>query len=796
MATAQHEGRTFWSRSVGWLRYGVARRPHAAQQVEEEHPDHHFFADRPIETRAEDLLGRRNFAETLADLLRRWRGRDSLVVALYGAWGSGKSSVKNMVRDALAGGDAPTIVEFNPWQLSTRDEITSAFFREVGIALDRDRRPKRDRRRVARLWRAYAAYLNVGASFARLVRSRAVLVLVAVVFTALGVSLAHLPPEVIGILAALVIATALLKPLRDVVAAIAAVAEARERLESKSLSEVKDELAAALRKLNSPLIVVMDDVDRLTGAETREVMQLVKANADFPNLVYLLLLHRESVERSLEEVSPISGRDFLEKIVQVPFDVPEVEQERVDDILVAGLSRILQSKGARERFDLQRCQNLYLGCLQPYFRSLRSVYRFLSTFAFHTTLFTSGESFEVNPIDLIALEVLRVFEPDVYRAIAQRKGPLTSTSEGGRGEEEPRRKAIETIFDVAEKRSVVQEIVSALFPRVERLFGGSGYSADFDDTWFREGRVCSAQLFDRYFKLAIPSGDISQATLDRLRRATGNRDELRSELRALAAAGQLGTAMNRLEAYKEDVPLDDAVPFVTALMDIGDELPSDKGGVFSIGADMHASRIIYWFLRREPDEGRRLEVLREAIKTTDGLYLPVFKVSLEEGTRKEGERERSAKLVGDAGLAELQRLCLEKIRAAANDGRLERHPRLAYILFRWREWGDAEEPREFCRRLAPTREGAVSLVAAFLQESRSWGMQDRVARRNLYFRPSLLAEFVEPETVEGTLETVPLESLADDQRQAVVVFRAAMERRRQGKPEADGGRVRDDGDES
>jgi len=63
--------------------------------------EHLFSADRPIRSRDEDQLYRRKFAEELASAVRRWKGKDSLVIALYGPWGSGKSSIKNMVIDAL-----------------------------------------------------------------------------------------------------------------------------------------------------------------------------------------------------------------------------------------------------------------------------------------------------------------------------------------------------------------------------------------------------------------------------------------------------------------------------------------------------------------------------------------------------------------------------------------------------------------------------------------------------------------------------------------------------------------------
>jgi predicted KAP-like P-loop ATPase len=79
---------------------------------------HQFSADRPIISHKEDLLGRAGFAESLASAIKSWTGHDSLVIALYGPWGSGKSSIKNIIIESLriSKEDCPYIVEFNPWQ--------------------------------------------------------------------------------------------------------------------------------------------------------------------------------------------------------------------------------------------------------------------------------------------------------------------------------------------------------------------------------------------------------------------------------------------------------------------------------------------------------------------------------------------------------------------------------------------------------------------------------------------------------------------------------------------------------
>ena len=102
-----------------------------------EHSDKHIFsADRPINSMSEDLLGREGFAKSLAKAIHNWKGNDSLVMALYGEWGSGKTSIKNMVVDDLQnyGEIIPEIVEFNPWQWASQQGLLEAFFREGSIS--------------------------------------------------------------------------------------------------------------------------------------------------------------------------------------------------------------------------------------------------------------------------------------------------------------------------------------------------------------------------------------------------------------------------------------------------------------------------------------------------------------------------------------------------------------------------------------------------------------------------------------------------------------------------------------
>jgi predicted KAP-like P-loop ATPase len=89
-----------------------------------------FSPDRPIEFAAHDLIGRSSFASLLAQKISQCREKESLVIALYGPWGSGKSSIKNLILEKLAEEKYKplTPVEFNPWLVSGAEKITEHFF--------------------------------------------------------------------------------------------------------------------------------------------------------------------------------------------------------------------------------------------------------------------------------------------------------------------------------------------------------------------------------------------------------------------------------------------------------------------------------------------------------------------------------------------------------------------------------------------------------------------------------------------------------------------------------------------
>ncbi len=56
-----------------------------------------------------------------------------------------------------------------------------------------------------------------------------------------------------------------------------------------------------LSQLDKPIVIVLDDIDRLSTNEIREVFKLVRLTASFPNIIYVLAFDRLRVELALQE---------------------------------------------------------------------------------------------------------------------------------------------------------------------------------------------------------------------------------------------------------------------------------------------------------------------------------------------------------------------------------------------------------------------------------------------------------------------------------------------------------------
>lgn len=85
-------------------------------------------SDLPIAKLEEDELNRGSFAESLAKTLVQYSFPSSLTIGLYGEWGSGKTSLLNMVFENVEQiDDGVVVLRFNPWLCSDSKQLVTQF---------------------------------------------------------------------------------------------------------------------------------------------------------------------------------------------------------------------------------------------------------------------------------------------------------------------------------------------------------------------------------------------------------------------------------------------------------------------------------------------------------------------------------------------------------------------------------------------------------------------------------------------------------------------------------------------
>jgi predicted KAP-like P-loop ATPase len=717
-----------------------------------------FTADRPIASSKADRLGRTAFADALAGRIRAWSGNESLVISLCGEWGCGKTSLKNMVMESLKKGrrSKVDILQFSPWEISGHTSVAGAFFRELGVALNRHSEKEPAAKAAAQRLKLYSKVAAFGGSAMKTVGK---------VMSGTGVP-----------------GGPILEWLGDAASSSSEFAAKGADAQSESsrelsLAELKRLLAGDMAKLKRPLLVVIDDIDRLTTDEIREVFQLVKANADFPNLIYLLMFDREIVARALDSVAGGKGNEFLDKIIQVLFHVPQPAMKRVHEVLFGGFDAHLAEVGVGGRWDTQRWSRVWLGGLSLYFANLRCVYRFLGSFSFQVGQMRNGKTFELNILDLIILETLRLFEPAVYEALPSRRGILTGSRVAGVfGEDEGKEARVAehaALLALASesRRHALSEILGALFPALV------GHGHPDRHTMQRQLRVGHVHYFDRYFTMSLAPDDVPQADLDVLRETFSNPGAFLECCQSLNSRGLLAAAFERLVAFRHDFPISVFPHLITSMANVGDLLldQARRDGQ-TIDALEYAFHIVRSGLKRIEDENERFCHIRDGIKSTTGVRFAVrllaMGVLLPDGSRSEF-------LVSKEQWEILKPLVLALVETAANDGRLRELNGLDYVLLQWKEWAGENAVRNWVAAELKTGSDAVWILRVFLYTMQFSGERVNCIR---YLRLDILSQFVDIDLVERFTRSIEMGALSLDDMRALRAFRQALKWREEGKP--------------
>jgi predicted KAP-like P-loop ATPase len=546
--------------------------------------------------------------------------------------------------------------------------------------------------------------------------------------------------------------------------------------ELRNISAVKNELSNLLKDIDTKMIIVIDDIDRLTNTEIRQIFQLVKSLADFPNTIYLLSFDKDVVINALKKVQEGSGHDYLEKVVQVPFEIPQISYQEIENFLFKNLEEIIHDI-PEERWDQTYWGNIYHSGLRHLFHNIRDVNRYLNSLRFGLNLVKN----EVNPIDFIAIVAVQVFIPNLYKSIKENKELFTGIRDRYSGSKNAQKEEarIELILNHVDELppDILKDFLQRLFPRMENV----GYSHSFLESWRKKGRICSPDIFDTYFKLFIPKDEISLNEIERIL-STGNDVETFSkELLKLNEDNKIIRFLERMEDYtRDDIPEGNIVPIVNTLMDLGDMFPKGSPGWYTTDTPMRILRLFYQLTHRYQEHEKRSEIFANAISNAkNSLYTIVNEIDVQcQQHGKYGFKEKpepsEKTTVSPEQLDKLVILALKRIEDWAVNGKLAEHGHLLPILFTWRRWSDPQHVRDYVRSSIQSDNDLVKFIQHFLSDVRSHGLSDYVEKVNWQINLESVEAFVNLEEVDKRLRKIQSSPLYDELdekgKQAIEIF--------------------------
>jgi len=664
--------------------------------------------DAPIVESGDDVLGRVDFAAALAYSLVSYRSDSSFVISVNGKWGSGKTSLMNMCREFLARQKSPpTVIEINGWDWADSTSIGTVLLEKMESTLGRA--DSASQRKFGQLLHLYSLESKEKTLYAK--NAYDLLFFSASVTMILMGWLKTTPePWLISLFGFLLFVVSgynlFFKFLGEHFDAAAKVQLAIADFLNASISARKREITGLLRDLTSPILVVVDDIDRLDAEEIRELLRIIKTNLNFPNLVFILLCDEDQLARAMSNSSGATseGRKYLEKIIQLSIRVPAIEEGTLPRIFTSKLEKLLESYDLLPDFDWDRWKEIRDKNVYPLFKNMRDIVRFFNSYNFVLSRIVEKTDTTVDCLDVLCMELINTFEPDAWEKISSYRLIFTYMYDQREYSFVTEGEAAATLNEVFPlchtHRDTVYQIIKEVFPNLAGYFGETRPNSSARQTWFNLKRICHPRIFERYFLRRANSGDVLHSDLYDLYSALRKGDLFISELRKFIRQGRFSTLLNRIIVFDclpfdNDSEQEEAVFFLVALTSCFDEIydirTDDTGGIDlkAIDYDLDiaipeslAYKIVCNCLSIFP-LARRREILELIFTQTSGILLPCeilagFIEDLEKG-------KSETPLVDSETIEVLKAITKLKLEQCSSIGTLIKHPRCSNLLLYWFE---------------------------------------------------------------------------------------------------------------
>ncbi|MDA9069187.1 KAP family NTPase [Algibacter sp.] len=524
---------------------------------------HTISSDKPIINEQQDRFQRYNFSKRIAESIINNESESGNVIGVYGAWGEGKTSILNMIITNLESDENTIIINFNPWRYRNEDELILNYLVKISSELNIELNTKSEK---------VGKFIEQISSITSLIGADA---------SKLGKLLANV-----------------------------------------DLEELKKRVETSLAESKKKLVIIIDDIDRLNRDELFSMFRLVKLTADFNSSTYILSFDEKMVASALggrfgagdEE----AGRNFLEKIIQVPLTIPKASElalknyclELIENVLQTNSINILESEV--NRFKHQFTNNILVKIETP-----RMAIRYSNALAYSIPLLKG----EVNIVDLMLIESLKMFFPGHYQLIRNNLNLLAINAgkvrfqklAGIKKEEDYFEREIKKLQEsIDEKLSKAgRNITNNLFPNREVSVIPNFSLHDSTEQVSRTQAIYLPEYSQRYFSYAVLEGEISDTELGAfLNNLKKNKvEDVISDLRLLIEKSSFPTVLGKFNTEILQLNWEESQNFIFTLAKLEEFFPRNPNEIpmIGFGIQKQTAQLIFNIIKNCTDKGAQYE---------------------------------------------------------------------------------------------------------------------------------------------------------------------------------------------
>ena len=670
--------------------------------------------DKPISKKEEDFLGRKGFADTVTNAILGYEDKysESLTIGLYGKWGSGKTSIINMILEDIKKEDDVIFFKFEPWLYSDTQQLISQFFKDFSKAVNHKNYGE-EAEKIGKELETYATFFDT-------------------------ISLVPEPTTFF-----------ISKAASKIFNSVGKASTKWGKLKSKNLSTTKASIEEHLKNFDKKILIVIDDIDRLNNTEIRQIFQMIKVLGNFPNTVYLASMDKVVVTEALSEVQKGDGSEYLEKIIHVPLNVPSMSKSDVDKFLFSKLNEII-SNIKDEDFDQSYWGNIYHSGFKYFFKNIRDVIRYINILRFNYSALEN----QVNVIDLIAITGFQVFEPRIYELMKNNPdmftGQIRDSSYGNDSEKENIKEFFENSYNELEKLSKENylDLMQELFVKINEIYSNTTYVGALRECR-KEGKVCSPEFFDVYFKMILSDNIISNYDMKRYIDSASSENTFEKTIIDLRESSLILKFLDRIQDYTDDIEKEKYQIIVSVLMNLGDSFPEERG-MFTFGTNLDISRVFYQLLSKLETDEERFNILREAIENSENsINIVEYEVSLLMQIHGEYEKEAkpdSEQIVTKEQLQVLKKILKDKIEKWTDKYTFTDLQDPLGLLYMWKRL-DENKAIDYIQKVISSDNGLIKYLEMFNNVSYSHSAGDYIEQENKKFNYKNVKDFIDLEII-------------------------------------------------